>query len=220
MSVMIQLSELQFLSEDGIKVLDDVHLRVDRGELVFLTGPAAAGKTILLGLVATQIPPQNGQILVYGRNIARLSRKKAFQLRRQIGFIPQRFSPLPKTVLDNVIFKLRTLGDFREQAEEKALAALEMVSLTRKLAASATEIEPIDRVRLAFAVAICNDPLLLLFDEPFEELSADDRSKVCSLLEEIHLRGFTILVTTRNPLPSLIEKYRVVHLLDGKVKEG
>ncbi len=106
------------------------------------------------------------------------------------------------------------------EAEEKALAALEMVSLTRKLAASATEIEPIDRVRLAFAVAICNDPLLLLFDEPFEELSADDRSKVCSLLEEIHLRGFTILVATRDPLPSLIEKYRVVQLLDGKVKEG
>jgi len=62
---MIQLSELQFLSEDGIKVLDDVHLRVDRGELVFLTGPAAAGNTILLGLLATQIPPPNGQILVY-----------------------------------------------------------------------------------------------------------------------------------------------------------
>jgi len=217
---MVQLSELQFLSEDGIKVLDDVHLRVDRGELVFLTGPAAAGKTILLGLVATQIPPQEGQILVHGRNIARLSRKKAFQLRRQIGFIPQRFNPLPKTVFNNVTFKLRTLGDFREQAEEKALAALEMVSLTKKLAVSATEIEPIDRIRLAFAIALCNDPLLLLFDEPFEELSTDDRSEVCSLLEEIHIRGFTILVATRGPLPAVVEKCRVVQLLDGKVKEG
>jgi ABC-type ATPase involved in cell division len=217
---MIQLSELQFLSEDGIKVLDDVHLHVDCGELVFLTGSAAAGKTILLGLVATQIPPQEGQILVHGRNIARLSHKKAFQLRRQIGFIPQQFSPLPKTVLDNVIFKLRSLGDFREQAEEKALAALDMVYLTKKLDVPATEIEPIDRVRLALAIALCNDPLLLLFDEPFEGLSTDDQSEVCSLLEEIHLRGFTILVATRDPLPSLVEKYRVVQLLAGKVKEG
>ena len=114
MSLIIQVSELHFSSDDGIKVLEDIHLRVDRGELLFLVGPAAAGKSVLLGLLATQIPPQRGQILVHGRNIARLSRQKAFELRRRIGFLPQGFVPLPKTVLDNVFFKLRTLGDFRE----------------------------------------------------------------------------------------------------------
>ncbi len=145
---MIQVSELHFLSDDGLKVLDDVHLHVERGEMVFLLGPAAAGKSVLLGLLGTQIPPQKGQILVHGRNIARLSRKKAFDLRRQIGFLPQRFVPLPKTVLENVTFKLRVMGDFREQAEEKALAALEQVSLTGKLSSTATELEPLDRVRL------------------------------------------------------------------------
>jgi ABC-type ATPase involved in cell division len=220
MSVMIQVSELHFLSDDGLKVLDDVHLHIERGEMVFLLGPAAAGKSVLLGLLGTQIPPQKGQILVHGRNIARLSRKKAFDLRRQIGFLPQRFVPLPKTVLENVTFKLRVMGDFREQAEEKALAALEQVSLTGKLSSKATELEPLDRVRLAFALAICDEPLLLLIDEPFDGLSPDDRAGVCSLLEAIHLRGLTTLVATRGPLPETMSDYRIIRLADGKVSES
>ncbi len=216
---MIQLSELDFSSDDGIKVLEDVHLRVDRGEMVMLVGPPASGKSILLGLLGTQVRPQMGQILVHGRNIARLSRAKVSDLRRQIGFLPQNFVPLPKTVLENVAFKLRALGDFREQAEEKALAALELVSLTGRIASWATDLGPLDRVRLGFALAICNEPLLLLLDEPFDALASGDQQEICGLLEQIHLLGHTMLVATRGPLPREVEEARVVRLSDGKVIE-
>ena len=220
MSLIIQVSELHFSSDDGIKVLEDIHLRVDRGELLFLVGPAAAGKSVLLGLLATQIPPQRGQILVHGRNIARLSRQKALELRRRIGFLPQGFVPLPKTVLDNVFFKLRTLGDFREQAEEKGYVALEQVGLTAKRSFPAAELEPLDRVRLGLAIAICDEPLLLLLDEPFGDLVPDDKTNLYPLLERIHSSGFTVLVATRGPLPSTpVEGYRVLELAEGKVKE-
>jgi len=216
---MIQLSELHFSSEDGIKVLEDVHLHVDRGELVLVIGPAASGKSILLGLLGTQVRPQLGQILVHGRNIARLSQAKLADLRRQIGIVPQNFVPLPKTVLENVAFKLRALGDFREQAEEKALAALELVDLTSRLTAPARELEPLDRVRLGLAIAICNEPLLLLLDEPFDALSAADQEAICRLLEQIHLLGHTMVVATRGPLPAEVKASRIVHLSDGKVIE-
>ncbi len=220
MSLIIQVSELHFSSNDGIKVLEDVHLRVDRGEMLFLVGPAAAGKSVLLGLLATHIPPQNGQILVHGRNIARLSRKKAFELRRRIGFLPQGFTPLSKTVLENVIFKLRTLGDFQEQAEEKGLAALEQAELTAKLTLPAAELEPLDRVRLGLALAICNEPLLLLLDEPFEGLEPGAKPTLYSLLKQIHSGGFTVLVATRGPLPTVTATgHRVVQLSEGRVKE-
>jgi len=216
---MIQLSELHFSSDDGIKVLEDVHLHVDRGEMVLVVGPAASGKSILLGLLGTQVPPQLGQILVHGRNVARLSRAKLSDLRRQIGFLPQNFVPLPKTVLENVAFKLRALGDFREQAEEKALAALELVDLTSRLTVPATELEPLDRVRLGLAVAICNEPLLLLLDEPFDALATGDQQAVCRLLEQIHLLGHTMVVATRGPLPGEVRESRIVRLSDGKVME-
>lgn len=219
MSVMIQVSELHFSTDDGIKVLEDVHLHVDRGEMIFLVGPAAAGKSVLLGLLATRIPPQRGQILVHGRNIARLSRKKVFDLRRRIGYLPQGFVPLPKTVLENVTFKLRALGDFREQAEEKGLAALERVGLTGRLNTPAVELELLERVRLGLALSICEEPLLLLCDEPFAELEPEEREEACSLLRRIHSNGLTLLVTTRGPLPTAAEGCRVVLLADGRVKE-
>jgi ABC-type ATPase involved in cell division len=219
MSVMIQLSELHFSSDDGIKVLEDVHLHVDRGEMVMLVGPPASGKSILLGLLGTQIRPQLGQILVHGRNIARLSRAKVSDLRRQIGFLPQNFVPLPKTVLENVAFKLRALGDFREQAEEKALAALEIVGLTGRLASETSELEPLDRVRLGIALAICDEPLLLLLDEPFDALAAEDQQAIWALLREVHLLGHTMVIATRGPLPGEVDDARIVRLSDGKVIE-
>ena len=219
MSVIIQLSELSFVSKDGIKVLDDVHLRVNRGDLVFVVGPAAAGKSVLVGLLGTQIEPQQGQILVYGRNIARLSRKKAFDLRRQIGLLPQGFVPLQKTVMENVIFKMRCLGDFREQAEEKALAALDQVGLTSKLAHVATELDPLDRVRLGIALSICDEPLLLLLDDPLVDLSSEEQEQVYSLLAQLNRRGFTILATTRDSILHASSSTRIMELIDGRVEE-
>ena len=218
MSVIVQLSELSFVTDDGIKV-EDVHLRVNRGDLVFVVGPAAAGKSVLLGLLGTQIEPQEGQILVHGRNIARLSRRKAFDLRRQIGLLPQGFIPLGKSVMENVTFKLRCLGDFREQAEEKALAALDQVGLTSKLAQMATELDPIDRVRLGIALSICDEPLLLLLDGPMIDLSSEDQESVYSLLEQLNKRGFTIVATARDSLPRSGPSIRIVELIDGRVEE-
>ena len=217
---MIQVSELHFTTEDGVKVLEDVHLRLERGELVYLTGDAAVGKTLLLGLLAAQTSPQQGQILVHGRNVARLSRDKALRLRRQIGFVPQGFVPLPRTTLENLLFKLRALGDFREQAEEKALLALESVGLLRQQTADASEFSAVERLRLGIAVAICNDPLLLLIDNPFDGLGPEDQEQMCALLERISDRGMTVLVASRPPLPGCARGKRVLELIDGRVVES
>ncbi|MEE8592954.1 MAG: ATP-binding cassette domain-containing protein, partial [Candidatus Bipolaricaulota bacterium] len=62
---MIQVSELHFSTEDGVKVLEDIHLHVEQGELMLILGSAASGKSLLLGLLGAQISPQRGQILVH-----------------------------------------------------------------------------------------------------------------------------------------------------------
>jgi cell division transport system ATP-binding protein len=217
MSVMVQVSELHFTTDDGIKVLENVHLHLDRGELVYLIGDASAGKTLLLGLLAAQIPPQQGQILVHGRNVARLSREKALQLRRQIGLLPQGFSPSQRTVLGNLTFKLRALGDFREQAEEKALAALELVGLLRHQRTEAAELSAAERLRLGVALSICDDPLLFLIDGAFDGLGPDDQDQICALLERVSDRGTTVLAAGRGPLPSRTARSRVLRLVDGQV---
>jgi len=217
---MIQVSELHFTTDDGVKVLEDVSLHIERGELVYVAGEAAVGKTLLLGLLAAYTPPQQGQILVHGRNIARLSREKALALRRQIGFVPQGFVPLPRTAVENLLFKLRTLGDFREQAEEKALLALETVGLLRQQTAEASSLSAVERLRLGIGIAICNDPLLLLVDNPFDGLAPEDQEQICTLLERISGRGTTVIAAGRRPLPPSTRRRRVLGLIDGKVVDG
>ncbi len=215
---MIQVSELHYSTEDGVKVLEDIHLRVDQGELLVILGPAASGKSLLLGLLGAQIPPQQGQILVHGRNVARLSPDKILTLRRRIGVYPQGFVPLPRTVRENVTFKLRALGNYREQAEEKVLYALETTGLIRQQGMDALELSSIDRTRLGISLAICHDPLLLLIDEPFEGLPEEEKAEVARLLGRINTGHLSILIATRGPVPPGLEMSRRVRLIDGMVK--
>ena len=216
---MIQVSELYFSTDDGFTVLENVYLHINRGELVFLIGPSHAGKSLLLGLLAARIPSQQGQILVCGRNIARLSQHKTFALRRKISFLPQHSTLLSRSVAENIIFKLRALGTSREQAEEQALAALETVGLTGKLSAPATELKAIDQLKLAIAISICNEPTLLLCDNPFGGLSPEAISEAIALLEQVNARGLTILVTARDSLLSMGISHRTIFIADGRIRE-
>jgi len=215
---MIQVSELHFSTEDGVKVLEDMHLHVEQGELLYLVGPAASGKSLLLGLLAAQTPPQRGQILVHGRNVVRLGPEKVLELRRRIGFLTQGYLPLPRTVHDNVVFKLRALGDYQEQAEEKAMLALETTGLLRQQQLDAQELSSIDRIRLGITIALCHDPLLLLLDEPFEGLTEEEVEEIGNLLHRLHNGHLTMIVATRGPLPRIAHEARRVELVDGGVR--
>jgi len=214
---MIQVSELHYSTDDGIKVLEDVHLHVDRGESIVLLGPPSSGKSLLLGLLAAVIPPQRGQILVHGRNVARLSRLKILELQRRIGFYPQGFAPLARSVLDNVLFKLRILGNVRDRAQEKAYVALEAVGMIREQATDAEELSPVERVKLGLALAVCDSPLLLLLDDPFAGLDPAEQDEIAALVNRFHDGRATVVLATRDPLPRTCVVNRVLHLADGTV---
>ncbi len=114
-------------------VLSDINLHVEKGEFVFLTGPSGAGKTTLLKLLFCGEKATKGQILVGGRNIARIRESAVPYLRRNIGVVFQDFKLLPqRTVEDNVAFTLDVLGVPRAEAREKVHRMLKLVGLEHK----------------------------------------------------------------------------------------
>lgn len=199
MQVAIQVSELRFSTEDGVLVLDNVSFGVPRDGFVFVVGPPSSGKTLLLRLILRELIPSGGQILLVGRNVARLPPRKVAQLRRRVGYVPEQPAILTdRTVKDNLAFKLRALGWRGEELEEELARALELVQLVGMETVPAGELPPLERARLALALALCPGPIVLVADDPFRNLSEAEQDRFMDTLSCVHRAGTALLVTTRD----------------------
>jgi ABC-type ATPase involved in cell division len=149
--------------------------------------------------------------------VARLSRQRILELQRRIGFYPQGFSPLPRSVLSNLLFKLRILGHAHEQAQEKAYVALEAVGMIREQATDAEELSTVERAKLGIALAVCDSPLLLLLDDPFAGLDPAEQEEIGAVVGRLHDGRATVVVATRGPIPRSAAVNRTLRLVDGTV---
>lgn len=215
---MIQLFHVYKSYPGDPPVLSDVNLAVDKGEFVFLTGPSGAGKTTLLKLIFCAEEPTRGQILVGGKNVARMRSSAIPYLRRNIGVVFQDFKLLPhRTVLDNVAFALDVLGASRSEARDRAGRLLKMVGLAHKADSLPLKLSGGEQQRVVIARALVNDPTILLADEPTGNLDPGLTVEIMDLLCEANVRGTTVLVATHDS--TVLARYhkRVVRLEQGKV---
>jgi cell division transport system ATP-binding protein len=198
--------------------LIDVNLHIEKGEFVFLTGPSGAGKSTLLKLIFCAEKATDGQILVGGRNTARIRGSAVPYLRRNIGVVFQDFKLLPqRTVLENVSFALDVLGTPRQLAREKVQRMLKLVGLEKKADSYPPKLSGGEQQRVVIARALVNDPTILLADEPTGNLDPKLAMEIMDLLNEVNVRGTTVVVATHDP--SLLSRYprRTVRLEAGRV---
>lgn len=199
-------------------VLSDINLNIDKGEFVFVTGPSGAGKTTLLKLVFCAEQATKGQILVGGRNVARIRESAIPYLRRNIGVVFQDFKLIPtRTVEDNVAFALDVLGVPRAEARERVHRMLKMVGLQHKARALPPRLSGGEQQRVVLARALVNDPTILLADEPTGNLDPALTVEIMDLLHEVNVRGTTVVVATHDT--SLITRYqkRTLRLEQGRI---
>jgi cell division transport system ATP-binding protein len=200
--------------------LTDVSLEVDKGEFVFLTGPSGAGKTTLLKLIFCAERAHRGQILVNGRNIARIRDSAVPYLRRNIGVVFQDFKLLPAaSVFENVALTLQVLGRSGKEIRRKVMDMLEAVGLEHKAASSPQRLSGGEQQRVAIARALVNDPAILLADEPTGNLDPAMTLDIMNLLADVNARGTTVMVATHDQ--GLLERYqkRRLALTNGRVTE-
>ena len=198
--------------------LVDVSLRIDKGEFVYVTGPSGAGKTTLLRLLFAAEVVTRGQVLVGGKNVARLKPSAIPYLRRNIGVVFQDFKLLAdRTVAENVGFALEVLGTAPAEVSHKVFLSLKAVGLAHKQSALPATLSGGEQQRVAIARALVNDPALLLADEPTGNLDPELAVEVMALLHDINLKGTTIVVATHDP--ALMKRYphRTIRLEGGRL---
>ena len=217
---MIELYRIFKLYQGEVPALNDVNLVVGKGEFVFLTGPSGAGKSTLLRLIMAAEEPTRGQIIVGGRNLARIDHRGIPFLRRNIGVVFQDFKLLPnRTVFSNVALTLEVQGLPAKEVKRRVEAMLERVSLGHKANAYPPQLSGGEQQRVAIARALVGDPAILLADEPTGNLDPALTIEVMDLLTACSARGTTVVVATHDL--HLLDRYRkrTVRLAEGRIVE-
>jgi len=197
----------------------DITLDIAKNEFLFVTGPSGAGKTTLLRLLYLGETVSEGQILVDGMNLARITRNRIPQLRRKYGIIFQDYKLIPtKTVFDNIAIVLEAMGRKRRLIQKKVKSVLRTVGMEEKLNALPPSLSGGEQQRVAVARAVVGDPKIILADEPTGSLDTDSADIIVELLKRFHTRGTTIIIATHDK--QLISKTggRAIYLKQGRLK--
>jgi len=204
----------------GSFALRDVSIELAKGEFVFLTGPSGAGKTSLLKLIFGAERPSEGQIVVLGRNIARLGESAVPPLRRRIGVVFQDFKLLPRrTVEENVALSLQVTGTPPRETRARVFAILKQLGLQHRRYHHPLSLSGGEQQRVAIARALVNEPEILLADEPTGNLDPELTVEIMDLIASAALRGTTVVVATHEL--EIVRRYgkRAVRLEGGQIVE-
>ncbi|HTR88864.1 MAG TPA: ABC transporter ATP-binding protein [Solirubrobacteraceae bacterium] len=222
---MLELRELcKRYPIDGIEwvdAVDHVSLTLLPGEFLAMYGPSGSGKSTLLLLTAAIITPDEGAVIVDGREISRLAPRAAAGYRlRELGFIRQSLDLIPGAdALDNAAIKLLGAGLTARQARRRVAPLLERLGMGHRLSHRADTLSMGERQRVMIARALSTDPKLVLADEPTGNLDSRSGAEVLALLAELCAeREAAVLLATHDPQAAGFAD-RVSTLRDGQLTE-
>ena len=201
-------------------ILSNINLKIEEGDFVYLTGPSDSGKTTLLKLIYGFFPPSSGQIVVMGKDIAKLSKGNLSELRKKIGLVMQDFGFLEKkTAEENLHLFLSGLSK-RERAVMIDLS-LHLVELTPKRKLLVSSLSGSERQQLRLARCVALNPKLILADEPLLSLDEKKERLFLKILLDMNEKGTTVIFASSRPEDVLMNtiRKRMVRLSGGRIEE-
>lgn len=198
--------------------LDDISIKIEKGEFVFIVGTSGSGKSTLMKLLLKELDPTAGKIAVAGFDYHKMKRKAIPKLRRRIGFVFQNFRLLKdRTVYENVAFAQRVIETPSRYIRRQVPAMLTLVGLADKYKSYPKQLSGGEQQRVALARALVNKPEILLADEPTGNLDPKNSWEIMRLLEDVNKKGTTVVVVTHNKeIVNMMQK-RVITLKKGEI---
>lgn len=207
-----------YKSNENIVALNDINLRIERGEFVSVVGPSGAGKSTLVKLLICEEKPTSGKILIASRNIVQLKLSELPYFRRKVGVVFQDFKLLPqKTVWENVAFALEVCEAYPQEIKDKVPRILDLVGMLKRKDNLPNELSGGEKQRVSIARALVHSPKILIADEPTGNLDPVNAWEIIELLERINQRGTVVILATHNKAIVDRLKRRVILLKGGRV---
>ena len=211
------LSKTYGSGENLVKAIDDVNLKIEKGEFIAIVGPSGSGKSTLLHLLGGVDNPTSGKIFIDGNDISKYSSKElALFRRRKVGLIYQFYNLIPNlTVRHNIELPLKL--DKRKINEEALLDIVRKLGIENKLDSFPSELSGGQQQRVAIARSLIYSPSLVLADEPTGNLDRENSREIIEILKYFNRTlKQTIIVITHDESIAL-EAERVITIVDGKV---
>ncbi|MEE3393710.1 MAG: ABC transporter ATP-binding protein [Lachnospiraceae bacterium] len=202
---------------DGVTyVIDNINLKIIKGEFVTLLGPSGCGKTTLLRMLGGFDQPTSGQILLNGKDISGLAPNE-----RPINTVFQKYALFPHlNIYENIAFGLKLKGMKKSEIKKKVKDVLEVVDLEGFEERSISTLSGGQQQRIAIARAIVNEPEILLLDEPLSALDYQMRKEMQLELKDLHEKlGITFIFVTHDQEEALTMSDKIVVMNDGHIQQ-
>lgn len=194
---MIKIENVTKIYENGAIGIKEMNLNIEKGEFVFIVGSSGSGKSTFIKMLLKEVAPTNGSIWIDGTDITTIKRKELPYYRRKMGVVFQDYRLLPsKTVYENVAFAMQIVEASPKNIRRTVPQVLSMVGLNKKAKAYPNQLSGGEQQRVALARAIINKPPILLADEPTGNLDPDTAWEIMELINDINMRGTTVVVAT------------------------
>ena len=202
-----------------VKALNDINLRIEKGEFVVICGPSGSGKTTLLMTIAAMLHPTSGIVSVEANNLYAMNVQARAKYRAEnIGFVFQMFHLVPYlNVLENVLLAGGTVASKNKNA--KVLELIEQFGLEGRSYHKPAELSAGERQRTAIARALLNNPKIILADEPTGNLDTDNATSVLGYISQFHKAGGTVILATHGVEAERLAD-RTINLHNGSVTDS
>lgn len=215
MSKIVQVAELSIYDEEDEVILENLSFNLERGKMARLSGLTERQYDVLFHVLTGEISPDSGQVVLSNRNVVRLSRnKRKKMLRDEVSFLPKDFTlPGEKTALQSLQFKQEITGPVRDP-DEQLEETLQLLELTGEGEKRAKKFDSLMRVKTALALAIINQPEVLICHRSFSALNSSEVSSVIEVLSKVNeQKNLTILLLTDD----LSDSYKSINVIESNL---